>query len=298
MEFIRSNILKDHTSATETIEKDLPTGPLSHLILAVSGCQITDEVTLAELLAFINTIEVTKKGVGILSMQSEDLYGVNCFLYRKNPIKTNNITTATATTTLGLIIPFGRKIFDPDECYPATKKGDLTVRIGMTALATSIDTGIVNIEAVELVDATPSHYLKSTLKIVTAPGATGENDVELPLGNEIIGIQIRRSSGPAAAGHVYGVQAARIMKNNKEFGYASAEAQALEADRIFRQGGLPSSMLLQQEILPPKQFWIDFDPNDDGKWLLQTADATSMKLRLDMGVDEATYVTILERVSV
>lgn len=298
MEFIRSNILKDHTSATETIEKDLPTGPLSHLILALSGCQDTDEVTIAELLAFINSIEVTKKGVGIVSMQSEDLYGLNCFLYRKHPIKTNNITTTTATTTLGLIIPFGRKIFDPDECYPATKKGDLTVRLDMTILSSSADSGIVNLEAVELVDATPTHFMKSTLKVVTAPGATGDNDVELPLGNEIIGLQIRRASGPANAGHVYGVLAASILKNNKQFGYASAQAQALEADRIFRLGGLPSSMLLQQEILPPKQFWMDFDPNDDGKWLLQTADATSIKLRLDMGVDEVTNVTILERVAV
>jgi len=298
MEFIRSNILKDHTSATETIEKDLPTGPLSHLILALSGNQMTNEVTLAQMLAFINNIEVTKKGVGILTMQSEDLYGENCFLYRKHPIKTNNITTDNATTTLGLIIPFGRKIFDPDECYPATKKGDLTVRLDMTVLGTTIDGGIINMDAVELVDATPSHYLKSTMKIVTAPGATGDNDVEIPLGNEIIAIQIRRTSGPAADGHVYGVAAARIMKNNKEFNYAAAQAQCLEAERIFRQGGLPSSMLLQQEIVPPLQFWLDFDPNDDGKWLLQTADATSMKLRLDMGVDEITYVTILERVSV
>ncbi len=213
-------------------------------------------------------------------------------------MKTNNITTTTATTTLGLIIPFGRKIYNPEECYPATKKGDLTVRVDTTVLASDITNGIFNIEAVELVNATPTHYLKSTLKIVTAPGATGDNDVELPLGNEIIAIQIRRTSGPAAAGHVYGVLGASILKNNKQFDYAKASAQCMEAERIFRQGGLPSSMLLQQEILPPLTFWMDFDPNDDGKWLLQTSDATSLKLRLDMGVDEATYVTILERVAI
>ncbi len=70
MEFIRSSVLEDHASATEVIEKDLPTGALSHLILALSGCQATDEITIAELLVFINSVEVTKKGVGILSMQS------------------------------------------------------------------------------------------------------------------------------------------------------------------------------------------------------------------------------------
>jgi len=90
MEFIRSNLIKDRASAAETIEKDLPTGPLSHLILTLSCCQATDEITIAEMLAFINDIEITKKGVGIMSLQSEDLYGLNCFLYRKNPVKTNN----------------------------------------------------------------------------------------------------------------------------------------------------------------------------------------------------------------
>jgi len=166
----------------------------------------------------------------------------------------------------------------------------------MSLVETSAITGIINLEAVELVGASPSHYLKSTMMIVSAPGKTGDNDVELPIGNDIIGIQIRRTSGPANTTHTYGVNAARIMKDNKEFGYASAEAQCLEADRIFRQGGLPSSMLLQQEILPPLQFWLDFDPHGDDEWLLKTADATSLKLRLDMGVDEATYVTVFERV--
>ena len=298
MEFIRSNILKDHTSATEVIEKDLPTGPLSHLILAVSCCQATDEITLAELLAFINKIEVTKKGVEITSLESEDLFGTNCYLYRKPPIKTNNITTATATTTLGLIIPFGRKIFDPDECYPATKKGDLTVRIDTTVIATAAITGIFNLEAVELVGATPKHYLKTTLMTVAAPGKTGDNDVELPMGNEIIALQIRRTSGPAATTHLYGVDAASILKNNKQFGYASAQAECLDADIGLRMGGLRSTMLLQQLLVPEKIFWMDFDPNDDSKWLLNTKDATSLKLRLNMGVNEATYVTLMERVAV
>lgn len=298
MEFIRSNILKDHASATEVIEKDLPTGPLSHLILAVSCCQATDEITLAELLAFINKVEVTKKGVVIMSLESEDLFGLNCYLYRKTPIKTNNVTTATATTTLGLIIPFGRRIFNPSECYPATKKGDLTIRIDTTEIATAAITGIYNLESVELVGASPRHYLKTTLMNVAAPGKTGDNDVDLPMGNQIIALQIRRTSGPADTTHLYGVDAASILKNNKQFGYASAQAECLDADIGLRMGGLRSTMLLQQLLVPDMTFWMDFDPNDDDEWLLETKDATSLKLRLNMGVDEATNVTLIERVSV
>lgn len=296
--FIRSNIVKDHTSATETIEKDLPTNPISHLILSLSGFQMTDEATLAEIIAFINTVEVTKKGVTVLSAQSEDLFGVNCYLFGKRPHLTNNITTDNATRTLSLIVPFGRKIFDPNECYPSTKKGDLTLRADMTVLGTSIDNGIVNIDVVELPGATPRQYLKTTMMEVTAPGKLGDNDIELPLGNKIIAIQVRMTTVPTTAGHVYGVNEMRLLVDNSEFGYANAKAECLMGERMFKLEGAVSTMLLQQLILPENIVWMDYDPHGDGNWLLETAGKSSVKIRLNMGVDEATFLTLMELVNV
>lgn len=296
--FIRSNLLKDHTSATETIEKDLPTNPISHLIFSLSGQQMTDEATLAEIIAFINTIEVTKKGVTIISAQSEDLFGVNCYLFGKRPHLTNNITTDNATRTLTLMVPFGRKIYDPGECYPKTKKGDLTLRADMTVLGTSIDGGIINIDCVELPDANPRQYLKTTMMEVTAPGKLGDNDVELPIGNKIIALQVRMTTVPTVDNHTYGVNEMRILVDNSEFGYANAKAECLMGERMFKLEGALSTMLLQQLILPEKIVWLDYDPHGDDNWLLETAGKSSVKVRLNMGVDEATYITLLELVNV
>jgi hypothetical protein len=298
MEFIRSNILKDHTSATETIERDLPTNPLSHLIFTVCGEQATDEATLAEIIAFLNTLEVTQSGKTVIALQSEDLYGVNCYLYRHRPILTNAITTDDAIRNLTLIVPFGRRIFDPTECYPATKKGELTLRANMTALATSISDGLINIEAVELVGATPQRYLKTTQMVVVAPGATGDNDIELPIGNKIVAIQIRMTTFPTTATDLYGVTEARILVDNKEFGYACAKAPCLVGEGIFRMGGSESTMLLQQLLNPLNIVWLDFGPTDNDEYLLDTAGKSSVKLRLTMGVNEATNVTIMELVNV
>lgn len=298
MEFIRSNILKDHTSATETIERDLPTNPLSHLIFTICGEQTTDEATFAEIIAFLNTIEVTRSGVTVLSMQSEDLYGLNCYLYRNYPLLTNCITTDDAIRNLTMMVPFGRKIFNPAECYPATKKGDLTLRANMTVLGTSIDSGLINIEAVELVGASPTRYLKSTLMVVVAPGATGDNDVDLPIGNKIVAIQIRQTTFPTVTTDLYGVAEARILVDNKEFGYACAKSPCMVGERIFRVGGFPSTMLLQQLVHPLNVVWMDFDPAGNDEYLLDTAGKSSVKLRLNMGVNEATYVTVMELVDV
>jgi len=297
MEFIRSCLLRDHTSATETIELDLPTNPISHLVISISGLQMTDEATLAEILAFLNSVVVSEMGKTIVSLQSEDLFGVNTYLYRARPILTGNITTDNGPRTLGLIVPFGRRTFDPNECYPARRKGELTLYADMTALGTSIDNGLVNIDCVQLPGASPTHYLRTRMMTVAAPGGTGDYEFNLPMGSEIVAMQLRMTTFPAATSQVYGVEKVAVQVDEQEYGYVSAPVENLLADGIFRGGGTPTSMLLQQQILPLNTVWIDYDPRGDGEFLLDLKDKASAKLILEMGVNEATYLTVLERVA-
>ena len=194
MRFNYSSIVLDRTSATEVLPIDLPIRPISHLIVTMDGQNMTDENTLAELLTFINTITVSHLGRTIYNLESEDAYAQNCYLYGNRPVLTGKIGTDNLNRSLSLIIPFGRKLFDEQECYPATKKGELTLNLDLTVLGTTWDEGILNVNVVELPDATPSKYLKTTLKTITAPGATGENDVGLPIGNEIVAIALRMTS--------------------------------------------------------------------------------------------------------
>ncbi len=297
MEFIRSSLLKDHTTATETWEKDLPTNPLSHLILNMDGYNVTDEATLAEILAFINTVEVTRSGITVVSLQSEDLYALNVWLYRHYPQLTGKLATDNEARNLGLIVPFGRRVFDPEECFPATKKGDLTVRINFTVPGTSLDNSTVNVEAVELPGATPSHYLKCIMSTIVAPGATGDNDYELPIGNEIVCVQLRLTTIPTTSSHTYGVDNARVLVDNAEFGYASARAQCLQADHVFIADHQHGAIAAQGVDQVDNVLWLDFDPARDGRFLLDTKGRSSVKLKLNMGVNEATYCTLLERVA-
>lgn len=296
--FIRSSLLEDHTAATEVKKLDLPTNPLSHLIISLDGYNATDEATLAEILAFINKVEVTHFGRTVLSLEGEDLAALDAYLYGGMPVLSNNIATDNATRCLSLIVPFGRKVFTPDECYPATKKGELTLSLDYTAPATSMDNGTLNIEAVELLDASPSHYLKSTYRSVSAPGATGDNDVDLPIGNELIALMLWNTTFPAASSHTYGIDNVKLLVDNVEFNYASARAQCLVGDMIFRLSTLPRDIAAFGQVLPDNTFWMDFDPHGDGQWLIDTAGKSSVVVRLTMGVDEACRVVVLERVSV
>ena len=298
MEFIRSSLLKDHTTATETKKIDLPINPLSHLIISMDGYNVTDETTLAEAIAFINKVTVSLSGQTVLDLESEDLYGVNCYLYKRRPILTSKIATDNAARCLSLIVPFGRKTFDPLECFPATRKGELTLSLNMTIPATSLDNSTLNVEAVELVGATPQRYLKCVQSALAAPGATGDRDWDLPIGNKIVAIQLRMTTFPAASSHTYGVDVAKILVNNKEFGYSAARAQCLTGDMIFRIDNQPGDIAAQGEIQPDNIVWLDYDPRGDGEYLLDTAGKSSVKARLNMGVNEATQAVIMELVDV
>jgi len=297
-EFIRSTLIKDHTTATEVLEKDLPTNAISHLVLSMDAWNATDEATLAELLAFINSVEVTQAGKTIVNLQSEDLYHLNRKLYGHSPMNAGKIATDNAYRNLCLIIPFGRTPYNPAECFPATKKGELTLRVNTTVPATSADNSTINIDCIELVGASPAKYLKSVMSTIVAPGATGDNDVELPIGNDIVCIQLRCTSTPADSTHTFGVASARILVDNREYGYASAQAQCLQGDQGFVIDNQHSIIAAQGKDPGESILRLDFDPVGNGEFLLQTSGKASVKARLNMGVNEATYMTVCELVNV
>lgn len=298
MEFIRSNLVQDLTISTGVLTRDLPTNPISHLIITMDAFNVTDEATLAELLAFINSVQVTNSGQTIYNLQSEDIYAQNIKLFKHMPILTGKLATDNYQRSLTLMIPFGRRIFDPDECLFGAKKGDITLRVDLTAPATSADNGTINIEVVELPDASPSQYLRSVLKVVSAPGATGENEVDLPIGNRLVACGMRQTSIAIASGITSGVQEARLLFDNIERGYASARVQSLVGDQISFRNGQHGAIAAQGLEPAINVIWLDYDPVGDSNFLLDTAGASRVHLNLDMGVDEATYINIMELVKI
>lgn len=294
MEFRRKTLINNHTAATEVLKKDLPTNPLSHIVVTLAGYNATDETTLAEILAFINSMTVIRDGETIYNCESEDAYGVHSYVLGRHPVLSQKIATDNSHRALSLIIPFGRALYNPEECLPATKKGELEFQIDYTAPATSMDNGILTVETIELIGANPQNFLKSKTKTVTAPGATGSNEAELPIGNKLVCVQVRMTTFPATSSHTYGVSDITILKSNKEIGFNESQAVSLHGSVAERIETQPGDIAAFGHTLPLKTVWIDFDPVRDSKFLLDTAGASRMHADLNMGVDEATYLTIME----
>jgi len=294
----KTNILKGYTTATEVKTIDLPVNPLSHLVISLDGYNVTDEATLAEIIASINKVEVLHEGKSIVSLESEDLYALNCYLFRNQPMLTQNIATDNAFRQLNLIIPFGRHLFDPNECMPATQKGELTLKLDTTAPAAALDNSTLQIDAVELIGATPSHVLKSTVRNIVAPGATGEKDIPLPIGNKYVAILAWLTTFPVTSSHLYGVLGWKLKKDNIEHVLAYFTTQGLIGEMATRLPTMPRDIAAFGQVQPANYVWIDFDPNSNDDFLINSEGAADMSLTCDYGVNEAMRISMIELQSI
>jgi hypothetical protein len=294
MSFNRTSLLKDWTIATSVKDIDLPTNPISHLIITMDCYNATDEATLAELLTFVNKIEIVRNSITQVSIESEHLAALTCFLLHAHPLLTNNLATDNESRALTLLVPLGRKLYDVNECLPATPKGEAKLKIDITVPSSSADNGVLNVECVELPGATPSRHLRYIQKNVTAPGQLGNYDVNLPLGNKIAAVLLWNTTVPTTSSHTYGIETATVKLNNNEYGYSQARMHCLIGEWQRYLQTLPRDIAAAGSTYPSKFAVLDFMPNGSDEYLIDTSQLKSAKLVLDMGVDEVSQITPLE----
>ncbi len=296
-QFLRSVILDAHTMATEVKTVELPSDPLSHLLFTVEFYNATDEATFAEILGFINKISVLDKGGSIISLESEALACLNLYLYGAGGIRIAPVSGDNQHDAYGLIIPFGRRTFNPDECYPGRKKGDVTLVLDTTVPATTLDNALISISAVALPDATPSRYMKATQRNLSAPGATGEFDAELAMGNDLLALLVGMTSFAGASEYLFGADDLSLIANNRQEAIVSAKAPELFTEMLPRIGGATRLLAGMGGLIPATHTWMDFDPTRDGEFAFATDGLTDLKLRIGYGVNEALTVSQIELVT-
>ena len=296
--FIYSNLLKEHTWATEIKTIDLPVNPISFIMITLSGFNVTNEATWAEIIAFLNKVTVIHEGNSIFNMESEDV-AMNMVAHGLGaPILTANIATDDACRELSLIVPFGRTLWNPNECFPASTRGEFQLQLDCTVPATSFDNGVIDVECCELPGATPETFMKSTLLNVAAPGATGDNDIGLPIGNKIAKLMLFSTTVPGAGSHTWGINEARVLLNNTEYGYVSARGKAVHGLLSAYGLGKTHDIAAYGQLIPNNYILLDYDFWANNQYLLETDGASSLKLRMNMGVDEAAKIIINEIVDV
>ena len=285
MDFRRTVIVDNVTPAADgTLTYDLPVAPLSHLNLTIQCLNLAAvEATPEEICDAITNLRVLHRGSSILQLSGRDLLALNHVLYRRQPIIFNQVSAINSVRAIGLIVPMGRRPFDPDECFPETKKGELQLQLTVDILTAAITGLILQVESVELPDARPSQHLKATTLSETFT-ATGDNDMNLPIRNRYAGILAYSSIVPTTTSWNTVLDKIKLLADNAERIYSAANWESLHSDLVFRCGMYPGYIPAHGDDDIHKYAYIDFDPMDDSNFLLDTRDLAALTLRVTIGV--------------
>lgn len=297
-EFLRSVLVSNAAiTAGQVYTYDLPVNPLSHILLNMQCLNVTDEATLAEILARLTKIEVLFKGASVISMSGADLFALNMVQLGNNPVLTNQVATDNATRNITLMLQFGRDLFNPNECFPATRKGELQLQITFSATETACDNVVLQVETVELLGAAPTQYMKVTTLSKT-PAATGDNDVDLPINNKFAGIMIFATTVPTGTATTATVDTVKLLKDSKESYFSLANWESLHGALLSRIGHREEYDGSADNDDISKYALLDFAHGNKDEYLFETAGAANVKLRVNAGDTNVFRVFPIELVQV
>lgn len=300
-DFLRSVLAqKEAITASTVITYDLPVNPLSAIFLTFAwrdGSALGNAGDpVADLLSFLQKIEVLYKGQAIISASGADLAFMATRLLRRPLAMVNLVDAAAEEHWLTIPITFGRRAYDPKYAFPASKRGELQLQITYPAAVGTVDSPKALIETVELFDTTPSHYLKYTT-ISKTPSAAGEHDVDLPIGHRILGIGFFATQVPTGVLASRDIDWFKLLVDNSETRYSKSNWESFWTEDQIIQGYDPvqqrhthaqaantdvvTGMQLYGIVGPARYAFIDLDPLGDETYVLDTAGRSRVHLHIN-----------------
>ena len=302
MEFLKSIIVDNETPAADGVETyPLPVNPVSHLVITICCLNFAAvEATIPEIAATLTNVHVLHRGTTVFQMSGVDLLAFNHILLAKTPLTGQQTATEDHTRWLSLVVPFGRKMYDPTECFPQSRAGELQLQLTVDIATAAVDGLILQVEAAELYGATPSRHLKVTT-IVDDALVIGDNDIRLPIGNPYAGIMLFSTTKPLDLAWTTTIDQIKLLANNKEHYFSSSNWESLRGELINRPGmeaGYLAAIGLYIHDHIAQYAYMDFDPRGNDQFLMETAGMNALILRITGGDTEEARIFPIELHSV
>jgi hypothetical protein len=254
---------------------DLPVNPVSFLLLHLRADCAVGAVDFQQLLNHITSIIVQFKGTQVIAMSGVDLARMVMRLWGRGINIENFNAVAPALISLTLPIPFTRKPYWPKEAFPATRRGEFNITVTRSAVLTNIANPVFSIEAVQLLEAEPLQFLK----MVTLSRAivVGDSDMELPIGNPFLGLQIFSPTAMGNAPISETIRRLRLQLDNVEYDYSDTAFDVVRSIGFLR--GSDSNDYTALTSLFRNYSYLDFDPMMDDSFMVDTEGRASVKLK-------------------
>jgi len=280
----RKTIVADSVAvaASSVTTFDLPVNPISFLTLTMRFLNVTDEATLSQVLLKLANIQVTRFGQAIFNMSGTDLQKLNMVLQRNNPILANQVATDNAARYISLRIPFSRLPLDPNEGIGATLRGELKCQITISASEADADNCAIQLEATEMLGASPKKYLKITTASIT-PVSGIDNDLALPIGNDYAGLFIFSTTVPTSTSFTTSAAKMKYLLDNVETDLISSNWESLHGDLLARVGHREEYDASADNDDIANYAFVDFSPNNEDTWLVSTKGHSQSTFRFTAG---------------
>lgn len=318
MRFRHSVIAQNEAVTADTlVSYDLPVNPLSHVFVTLKFAQngADTQLSFANVLAMLDSVEVLYKGSPIFSMSGLDAFACGLYICGFESWGLNDDGTDDDERSITFLVPMGRKLYNPEECFPSSRRGELSLQLGYATSFTEIDSVRAQVEAVELPEAGPESFLKMTTLAVT-PGATGQYDIELPIGNLLSDVVLFGTTFPTGSADTATLNFLELLLDNQEIIYTGGNYETLHnmAGRIRPAPGywgyhvhqlddasfaqyMDTSAVKAEDHVLKQHLHLPIDIHRDGQFILDTKGASNLVCRIDVGSADAIRVIPCEIVA-
>lgn len=317
--FLRTVLVQNRAEAADrTFQEDLPVNPLAMILVTVraQAAGAAADPDPSAYFSMVPDLGVTFRGQDVVRGSLFDLAVLNgCVAHR---VPYGAMVTGADNSFFQYTVPicFGRRPFSGMEAFPSTRRGDLVLQATVDVAVSAFDTLLLQIESVELLGAKPEAFLKYTTSNTTF-ASTGQESVRLPIGNPLLGALLFGTTFPGLAARTATWEQLRVKIDNVEAGYARANWDSLHGELRSRVGNFTN-------FFDPHRHWVvvddtvdvetgtpdregddiegygylDFDPNEDGEYMIDTAGRADVVIQRDSGTADAGRVLPVELVRV
>lgn len=321
MKFLHSIAVQNHSVGSDSIEVfDLAVNPLSVVLLTMRPLNSTGTPgNFADYLSMcsaFNWITIADRGQTVFKMTGAD---AAVLAYHRHGIlypmpEADDTDNWMRSVTLPILM--GRFAYDPETCYPARRRGELTIELDIDVLDTGYDNFAYQIDTIELLDAKPKYFERKTTQSVTLP-ATGFNDIDLPVGNVVRGLLAYGTTafgGGASPTPTLGRM--ELLLDNQQEAFAAIDFETAvglsslmgrqppvydgHKHRVDATGGTTQNttkMFDESTGLWQNYCYLDLDPWRDDSMSINTAGASRFHLRTNAEAANAVRIVTVERVS-
>lgn len=321
---LRSLCRQEFLPAADGVEVwDLAVNPLSVVLLHLKP--LNDTTTLSNFVramgiaGAVNRVSVLYRGQSVFSMSGRDALALHYFRHGGVPWDGNPDDADNERRSLTIPIVLGRFPWDPASCFPASRRGELTMEVDIDIADTGYDGMRMSCETIELLGAEPKEYERCA-SISKTFAATGDQDFELPIGHVVRGLLLFGTTAFDGASPAPTWGRISLMLDNQQVGYASTDWECVRSDGMLFGRQPPTGEMHTHrvdataasttqetsggpiEVGDGGEGWenyafLDLDPTRDDMLAIDTAGANDFTIRADVETADAARVVPIERIA-